>query len=140
MEEHPFTTSVCVDHDGIAHVGTPAERDLLAVGRPDGIEFVDGVFRELSDSAPVRVHDVDIEVAVAAAVEGDPTLEARSRRETEPRFVGPGGERPLAATGCEKSPEHEDWNDIQPAAHMVLPCARRGTTISSCKLAEECGV
>jgi hypothetical protein len=125
MEEHPFTTSVCVDHDGIAHVETPAERDLLAVGRPDGIEFVDGVFRELSDSTPVRVHDVDIEVAVAAAVEGDPTLEVRRRREAEPRFVGPGGERPLAVTGCEKSPEGEEWTDMQSAAHMLPRCKRR---------------
>src|SRR5213076_337353 len=88
MEEHPFTTSVCVDHDGIAHVETPAERDLLAVWRPDGIEFVDGVSRELSDSTRVRVHDVDLEVAVdvPSAVERDSAIERSGRGHAELRL------------------------------------------------------
>src|ERR1700747_1321928 len=116
MEEHAFTTAVRVDHDGIAHVETPAERDLLAVGRPDGIEFVDRVFRELSDSTPVRVHGVDLEVAVdvPSAVKRDSAVERSGRGHTELRLarVGGGGEGSLGAiAGGEQRADSDDGDE-----------------------------
>src|SRR5207302_5304463 len=64
---------------------------------PGGREVADGALsaRELGDFAPVRVHDVDLVVAVAVAGERDLLAVARPRRIKMPdggRSVGEGGD------------------------------------------------
>src|SRR5207253_259312 len=111
--EHSLTAPVRVDHydRGRATAGNPAERDLLAIRRPDGIEFVYGVVRDLGDAAAVGVHYVDIEVAVAVAMEGDPASEAFSGGQTELESVRLRGEGSFGVvTACEKSPNSEEWD------------------------------
>ena len=112
--EHSLTAPVRVDHydRGRATAGNPAERDLLAIRRPDGIEFVYGVVRDLGDAAAVGVHYVDIEVAVAVAVEGDPALEAFISGQAELRTVPAGGEGSLGVvTGGEQSPKSQEGDE-----------------------------
>ena len=111
--KHSLTAPVRVDHydRGRATAGNPAERDLLAIRRPDGIEFVYGVVRDLGDAAAVGVHYVDIEVAVAVAMEGDPASEAFSGGQTELESVRLRGEGSFGVvTACEKSPNSEEWD------------------------------
>src|SRR5205807_527900 len=70
--------------------------------------------------------------------EGDLAVDGFSGGQVEPRSVHSGGERSLGVvTGCEQSPEGEQWNHMQSAAHLVLPFARHGTTLSWRQLAEE---
>src|SRR5439155_622565 len=116
--KHSLTAPVRVDHydRGRATAGNPAERDLPAIRRPDGIEFVYGVVRDLGDAAAVGVHYVDIEVAVAVAVEGDPAGEAFSGGQTDLESVRLRGERSLGVlTVCEKNSKGEEGD--QSTAH-----------------------
>src|SRR5206468_4333523 len=84
-------------------------RDPLAIRRPDRIDAATGVVGDPGDARPVRVHHVDLEVAVAGAVEGDLTVDGFSGGQIEPRSVHPRGERSLGVvTGGEKSPKGEE--------------------------------
>src|SRR5947199_6327499 len=107
--KHSLTAPVRVNDDDCGAVATnPSERELLAVGRPDGIELGNRVVREVGNAAPVGVHDVDIEVAVAVAVEGDLAFEAFSGGQSDLRPVHPRGELMLCVlTVCEKIPKGE---------------------------------
>src|SRR5207302_1107635 len=99
------------DIDLFVAVAGADERDLLAIRRRDGIEFVYGVVRDLGDAAAVGVHYVDIEVAVAVAMEGDPASEAFSGGQTELESVRLRGEGSFGVvTACEKSPNSEEWD------------------------------
>src|SRR5207247_1781451 len=76
-------------------VAVALPRYLMAA--PGGREVADGALgaRELGDFAPVRVHDVDLVVAVAVAGERDLLAVARPRRIKMPdggRSVGEGGD------------------------------------------------
>src|SRR2546422_10275812 len=118
--KHSLTAPVRVDHyDRGRHTARyPAERDLLAIRRPDGIALVYGVVRDLGDAAAVGVHDVDIEVAVAVAVEGNPAREACSGGQAELRSVL-GGEGSFGVlTGCEQGPEGEEQQSRKSIAHI----------------------
>ena len=111
--EHLLTASVHVNDDDCRAVATyPTERELLAVGRPDGIELGNRVVREVGNAAPVGVHDVDIEVAVAVAVEGDPSREALTRGGAEPRTADLGSEGLLGVvTRCDKNANGENGKE-----------------------------
>src|SRR2546422_11306910 len=86
-------------------------RDPLAIRRPDGIDAATGVVGDPGDARPVRVHHVDLEVAVAGAVEGDLAIDGLGGGEAELTSVGPRGEGPLGiVTGCEQGPEGEEWD------------------------------
>ena len=89
-----------------------AEGDSLAVGGPNGINVASGVVRELGDSAAVGVHHINVEVAIAVAVEGDGASEALCRGHAELRRVHRRRERSLGVlTVGEKSTKGEERDE-----------------------------
>src|SRR5205823_15065889 len=86
-------------------------RDPLAIRRPDRIDAATGVVGDPGDARPVRVQHVDLEVAVAGAVEGDLAIDALGGGEAELTSAGPGGEGQLGVvTGGDQGPEGEEWD------------------------------
>src|SRR5439155_1680076 len=69
---------VCVHYvDLLVAIAGALERNLLPVGRPDGVVVGEITGVELGDPGPVRVHDEDVEVAIA--VTGERNLPAVRR-------------------------------------------------------------
>src|SRR6266516_2012393 len=91
VESQPGLASpVCVHNvDLLMAVASTLERNLLPVGRPDGVVVGEITRVELSNPGPVRVHDEDMEVAtIAGAREHDPPTVGRPARVVALAFVG----------------------------------------------------
>ena len=71
-QDGPLTAAIGVDDDDVAPPKTtPAEHDPTAVGREERQVFIEGMTGDLCDVAAVRVHDEDVDVAVAVTLERD---------------------------------------------------------------------
>src|SRR6266702_116923 len=73
--QRDYAGTVSVHDEDVLVPAVPGamKRNLLAVGRPDGVVVDEITRRELADSGPVRVHHEDMEVAVGAvAAEHNP--------------------------------------------------------------------